>query len=276
MKKIIFIIFGIIFFPAISLAQADFATLSIPYTSEIPDGKWVAPWNNACEEASIVMVEQYYLGNKNKTINRTTAKNLMWPLFKYEDKKIKTNADTDAKFTKLLIDEYTTFDATIKDNPTLEDIKEEISAGHPVITLHYGFGLKNPLIPFRRTGSSYHVMVLKGYDDAKKEFIVNDPGNHTSGLDYRYKYDIIMGTLHDFNYKTKKVDGPARVLFTQPKQLVKIKGGSSIYLVKDDAKHIILNPSVFKTRNWKWSAVKNVTAEWLGQFTTGTPIGELK
>mgnify|MGYP001609889981 FL=1 len=36
----------------------------IPYVNEAPLGVFAGPWKNACEEASITMVEGYYLGKK--------------------------------------------------------------------------------------------------------------------------------------------------------------------------------------------------------------------
>jgi len=204
--------------PTATLSKVSKVSIPVPYTSEIPNGAWVKPWNNACEEASIVMVDEFYHGIKTTRLTRQRAMTLMQPIFLWEDKNFGYNADADAAEIARIINETTPFKATIKYQPTLDDIKQELAQGHPVISLHYGFGLKNPLIPFRHSGSSYHVMVLKGYDDTTKEFIVNDPGNDKSGLDFRYPYATIMDTLHDFNHHTKKVDGEPVVIFTTSKK----------------------------------------------------------
>lgn len=271
MKKILLLLATAFLIPLPVFAKAD-VYLSVPFTSEIPNGAWVGPWKNGCEEASIVMVEKYYLGQKKLT--KTEAKNTMQKLFNWEDKNYGFNADTDAEQTAGIINDYSSFEASIKRNPTLDDIKKELDEGRPVITFHYGFGLNNPLIPFLRSGSSYHVMVVVGYDDSAQEFIMNDVGNHKSGLDYRYKYATILNTLHDFNYTDKKADGTPTALFTAPKNIVKVAGGARIYLVRDGKKYYIANPKVFKNHRWSWNVVKPISKEELDKLPNNLTISK--
>ncbi|MFA7653733.1 MAG: C39 family peptidase [Candidatus Magasanikbacteria bacterium] len=257
--------------PAIAWANttSTVVNLGVPYTSEIPDGSWIKPWNNACEEAAIVMIEQFYAGNHKARLTRAEAKKLMWPLFGIQTKLWNNNADTDAVRTAKLINDYTSFSAYIKNDPTLEDILNELKSDRPVISFHYGYDLKNPNIPWRRGGSYYHVMPITGFDDIKKEFIVDDPGNHKSGIDYRYKYDIITSSLHDFNHKTGKADGPARVLFTAPK-LVRLAGEKGVYYLQYGNRYGINNPQVFKNHKWQWNWVRIVSKEWLESIPLST------
>src|SRR3989344_1530582 len=254
-----------------NVAAEERISLPVPFVWEIPDGAWVKPWNNACEEASVIMTEAFYLGTPKKNFSRTEAKEAMFPLFGIEDRLFGSNADTDAARTTQLINDYTAFDATIKENPTLEEIKAELQQNHPVISLHYGYGLQNPHHRFRRGGSSYHMMVIVGFDEDKKEFLVNDPELKT-GLDYPYPYDTILNTLHDFNHKTRKADGRPVVLFTSPKQIVKSAGSQRVYLVRDDKKYYITNQAVFKNHRWPWKLVKTVDKSWLERLTSGEPI----
>lgn len=250
-------------------AEQTFVKLKVPFAVEVPDGRWVDPWKNACEEASMIMVDQYYQG-KIKLTN-AEAKKLMLPIFTLEDELFGFNKDSNAGETKLFADKFLSFTATIKENPTLDEIKAELTAKRPVITMHYGWGLNNPALHFRSGGSSYHMMVLSGFDDVKKQFIVQDSGN-SKGLDFRYKYDIILKTLHDFNRATGQADGPARVLFTEPKTLVKVQNGKRIYLISKTQKQYIAHPDIFKKRGWKWANVKTVTKEQLDALTLGEPI----
>lgn len=187
--------------------------LGVPFTSEIPDGSWAKPWNNACEEASIVMVDAWYQGKKSLTIDE--AKQAMQRLFEWENTHFGGNANTDAAQTHELIMAQASFSATIKHNPSLEDLKNELRAGRPVISLHYGYDLKNPLHRWARNGSYYHMMVLVGFDDETKEFLVNDTALE-EGLDYRYSYATILKSLHDYDATTKKANGTPTVLFTTP------------------------------------------------------------
>ncbi len=276
MKKIfpliLLIVLGIPFTP-VSAFSTTKASLPVPFTPETPDGLWIAPWKNACEEASIVMVQECYLGKPKKLLPKKMAKQAMQPFFNIQNELFGNNRDSNAERTKEIIDDYALFSATIKENPTLTDIKAELDNNHPIITFHYGFDLKNPLIPFRQNGSSFHVMVLTGYDDTLQEFTVNDPAVHQKGLDFRYSYATILDTLHDFDYQTKKADGPARVLFTQPKILVKATSRDEIYVIENNTiRRYISSPQVFKVRNWPWSAIKEVDQVWLEQFPTGERI----
>lgn len=189
--------------------------MAVPYINEAPDGIFTGPWKNACEEANITMLEEYYSGKKSVTINE--AKSFMIILFDAEDIIYSSNTNSDATRTAKLINDYTSYGATIKDNPTLQEIKNELQQKRPVISLHRGFDLKNKNIPFLATGSSYHMITIIGYDDVTKEFITNDSGDMIDGKNHRYDYDLFMKSLHDYNYSTRKADGPPRVIFTYPK-----------------------------------------------------------
>ena len=189
--------------------------LPVPYVNEAPSGDWSGPWKNACEEASIAMVQFYYQGKASATVREAEA--FMTMLFEKQDAKYGSNLNSDGAQMKYLIDNFTNFTAEIIRNPTIDQIKEQIDDEHPVISLHYGFDLKNPNIPFLRTGTSYHAMVIIGYDDVAKEFIVNDDGDTKAGAGHRYGYDLFMNTLHEYSYETKKADGPPTVLFTAKK-----------------------------------------------------------
>ncbi len=266
MNIIILLAFFILSLPAPASAQSS-VNLAVPFSPQVPDNQWIKPWNNACEEVSVVMVREYYAG-KDK-ITKDDAKKSMNSLFKIEDKIFGSNADTDAYRTNKLINEYTDFGAKIVDNPTLEQIKDELKAGRPVITFHHGKDLPNNNHRWRAGGSYYHVMVLTGFDDEKQEFFVNDGGDYYTGLDYRYTYDIILNTLHDFNHKT---DGPARVLFTWSKNLAKTNDNHPVYLISHDIKQYIAHPNLFKKYGWKWNKIKIVTQDWLDSLQTGPAI----
>jgi hypothetical protein len=38
--------------------------LDVPFTSQAPEGNWAEPWQNACEETSIVMVDAFFDGDE--------------------------------------------------------------------------------------------------------------------------------------------------------------------------------------------------------------------
>jgi len=186
--------------------------LAVPFILESPEGSWKGPWINACEEASMTMVENYYQGNT--TVSNSDAQKFMEGLFAYEDAQYGSNANSDANRTVQIINNKTSYHGTIKLNPTIDDIKNELRAGHPVISLHYGFDLHNNNIPFAVHGSYYHMLVIKGFDDSKHAFITNDDGDKITGADHLYDYDQLMVSIHDYNTATHKTDGTPTVIFT--------------------------------------------------------------
>lgn len=272
MKKInskFYLLFLLAFLPLQNvLAQSNIVDLPVPFTSEIPNGTWTKPWNNACEEASIIMAEGYYYGYTG-LIPKTTAMKNMAPLFKIEDKIFGSNADSDAARTAKLINNYTDFSATIVDDPTLDDIKNELIAGRPVISFHYAKDLKNKNHRWRVGGSYYHVMVIVGYDDDTQEFIFNDSGDVQTGNKYRYTYGAVMASLHDFDFTTHHADGPARVLFTSSKLLYKEKNSPAVYLISHDTKFPIASSEVFLNHGWQWKQIHVVDKNTLNKFKTG-------
>jgi len=199
----------------INHAKPNKISLDVPYINEAPDGNFSGNWKNACEEASMIMVEKYYLGEKTVGVNE--AKAAMQLLFDYQDRLYGSNVNSDAQRTKDIIDNNLHYTATIIENPSIEQLKQQIQKKQPVITLHYGFTLHNPNIPFAVNGSYYHQMVLIGYDDTTKEFITNDDGDQKYGPSHRYGYDLFMSSLHDYSYVTRKTNLPARVIFTSSK-----------------------------------------------------------
>lgn len=189
--------------------------LAVPYISEAPDGIWSGPWKNACEEASITMIEKYYNGIYNPSIQE--SKDFMWMLFTKQNELWGSNADADAYRTDILINDYTSYNSQIVLNPTIEQIKAQIDQGNPVVSFHYGKLLYNPGIPFLATGSYYHVMVIIGYDDTTGDFITHDDGDIKTGVAHRYEYGLFMNSLADFSFARRAADGPPTVIFTFPK-----------------------------------------------------------
>ena len=268
---LIILFFSLLILPNKSLAAtAEVVKIPAPYTSEIPTGTWAPPWNNACEEATIVMVNDYYFGYE--TLPKKIAADNMNPLFKIENKIFGGNANTDASQTAQLINDYTDSTAVIKENPTIDEIKNELRQNRPVITFHYAKNIVNVNYHWRAGGSYYHVMTLVGFDDNTKEFFVHDSGDPVTGAFHRYGYDVIMNSLHDYNHKTRRADGTPRVLFTDSKVLFKDKNSSAVYLIRHNIKYPIANSKVFLDHGWKWSKIHTVNTETLQKFQTGELI----
>lgn len=276
MKKInrttIFVLLVALFFPTICLSKQ----LTLPFTTQAPYGYWAQPWQDACEEATIVMVDQYYA---NKKLNPKAAKNQILNVLKIKNNAFGWSLDENAEKIKKIINYYFPWEARIVENPTIEQIKNEIDNNRPIIAPVHGKALQNPF--FRSGGPDYHTVIIAGYDEKTNEFIVGEPGTK-HGLDYRYAYGTIMNAIHDHvpGFQTKY--GKKTVLFTNKKLessanldgdkdgLIKkdeLKHGSILWLKDSDgdgytdgdevnfgysptiAENILMNGSLIKTRN---------------------------
>ncbi len=244
-------------------------SLDVVYIHESPDYSWTGPWKNGCEEASIAMVENYYLGKKEVGIKESM--DFMMTLFDKQDEIWGSNADADAYRTARLINDYTNYNAAIKDNPTIEQIKKELQQKRPVIVPVYGKVLNNPNTPFLATGSYYHMIVIVGYNDTTNEFITHDNGDTKTGKNYRYKYDILMDALHDFDFSVGQANGPSRAIFTYPK-LAKLTYSPKVYYLQNKTKQWIFDEKAFNARGWDWNAINIVRPKWLNSFETGADI----
>lgn len=187
--------------------------LAVPFTPQAPFAIWDVLHEDACEEASVIMVARVY---KNQTITGPAdADEEIKKLAAWEDQNFGFNKDTSAALTARMLKEYYGLDnIEIKYDKevTTEAIKKEIAAGRPVIVPNFGQALKNPF--FRAPGPVYHMIVIKGYTRDGK-FIVNDPGTKR-GADFVYKQDIIMKAINDWDDKKNMLSGRKAMIFVSP------------------------------------------------------------
>lgn len=186
-------------------------SLSVPFILQAPQHNWVQPFEDACEEASMLMVNNFYQGIQKLTEKQ--AANAILKIVKFENKHFGFNKDTNAKQTAEFINLYLPYEAKVVENPTLELIKTELDVKHPMIIPLYGKALKNP--SFKNGGPDYHMVVISGYDDSKNEFIVQEPGIG-KGKNYRYLYTTLLNANHDFLSKNNTKNGVKVVIFTTP------------------------------------------------------------
>jgi hypothetical protein len=191
------------------LANPAFAgnvkNIDVPFTVQAPDG-WYSPFDEACEEAATVMLDNYYKGN-NYIAN---PKQEILDIVEIENEIFGFNKDTNAHQITHIINNYFAFEADTKRDPSLIAIKNEIDNNQPVLVPVYGRGLDNP--NFRDPGPIYHVVILKGYDDNTQQFITNEPGT-IHGHDWHYGYSEMMDAVHDLNYGDQE-EGEKIAIFT--------------------------------------------------------------
>jgi len=165
--------------------------LAVPFMVQAPNANWDMPYQEACEEAVMIMLH-YYL--QNNELNNDKADEEILKLVEWQNEHYGDYKDTTILETANIMKEYWGYDVQTIDNPSIDMIKEQIAMGRPVLASFYGRGLNNPY--YSGEGPLYHMMVIKGYIDNK--FITNDPGTK-HGQDYMYDYDTIMLNMHDWN-----------------------------------------------------------------------------
>lgn len=183
--------------------------IDVPFTSQAPAGDWSEPWENACEETSIYMVSSFY---QNDPIKRDAAIKHIKEIFRVKNAEFKVSYDesleTIAALIKTLNLPWTT---KLVLDPTIDDLRSELAENRPIIVPVFAPSLWSE--DFMGGGPDYHVMVLIGYDDLTKEFIVNDPGI-ADGQNKRFPYTQFMNAIHDLNQANYKA-GRKAVLFTE-------------------------------------------------------------
>lgn len=196
----------------LSPAPPEEVNLAVPFTVQAPFAVWDALHEDACEEASVIMVARYY---KNQSItDPSDAEEEIKKLAAWENARFGFNKDTSAELTAKMLKEYYGLENTaVKyDNEvTTQAIKKELASGRPVIVPAFGQALGNPF--FRAPGPVYHMLVIKGYTKDGK-FIVNDPGTKR-GADFIYKQEIVINAINDWDNSEKRLSGRKAMIVVQ-------------------------------------------------------------
>ncbi|MFA5935850.1 MAG: C39 family peptidase [Patescibacteria group bacterium] len=167
--------------------------LDVPFMTQAPHANWDMPYQEACEEASAIMVDAFYRG-KTGRIPVAQADEAILKLVAYEKSTLGFYEDTTAAQTAEVIKGYFGYEnVVVKPLTSAEDIKQSLALGYPVIIPFAGKLLGNP--NFTNGGPPYHMLVVRGY--TPEHFITNDPGTR-NGLQYTYSYEAILNAAHDW------------------------------------------------------------------------------
>lgn len=165
--------------------------LPVPFTSQAPEKNWDQPWQDACEEAAILMFDAYY---KEYNLSPLFARDEIIKMVDWEEK-MGWGLSIEIEKVQELTEYYSNnLKTKIIENPTVEQIKKIIAGGNIILVVADGKVLPNP--HYRNGGPEYHALIIRGYTD--KTFITNDPGTQF-GENFEYKYDDLMGAIHDWN-----------------------------------------------------------------------------
>lgn len=166
----------------------------VPFTSQAPAGNWSQPWQDFCEEASVVMAAHFVWG---LPLSRPFAELEMKIVQQYEDlvfgRRLDISADETAEVMRRL---YRLQDVSVRSVSSPEVMKEELTKGRILIVPVAGRMLGNPYFKF--PGPFFHMLIVKGFDNAKNVFIANDPGTRR-GESYSYNQQKLFAAIHDWN-----------------------------------------------------------------------------
>ncbi|MDD2823477.1 MAG: C39 family peptidase [Candidatus Daviesbacteria bacterium] len=167
----------------------------VPFTVQAPTGDWKdARFQEGCEEASSLMAVYWA---KNLSLNRDKALAEIIAMAAYQQEKWGEARDTSTHDTALrIISGYFNFGSyEIKEDMSLNDMKNELLNGHLLIIPANGRALKNP--HFTAPGPDRHMIVVRGYDDNTGTFITNDPGIREGEL-YTYPQQLFYDAIRDY------------------------------------------------------------------------------
>jgi hypothetical protein len=201
--------------PATELARVPTQlNLDIDFYSQAPTGDWAEPYQNTCEEASLVLALNYVNGVE---MNLDQFDQKLLDIVAWENEHFGYYKDTTIEETAEISRLYFGHDnvEVVKD-PTIAQIKGFLTLGYPVIAPFAGQELGNPY--FTGAGPVYHMLVIRGFENGR--FITNDVGTR-HGENFAYNNNVLMGSMHDWveaaHYDDDAIfDGAKTVLVVKP------------------------------------------------------------
>jgi VanZ family protein len=187
----------------------------VPFTTQSPFARWDELHEEACEEASLIMLKYYneIMPNDLLRIPKKEAESEIQKLVKYQIKKYGDFHDSDMQRLKEIGREYFELNnLKIIENFKLDDLKRELINGGVILIPTAGREVHNP--NFKALGPLYHNLVIIGYDDkaivdsagrkVKGVFITNDPGTR-KGEGYKYDQKVLYKAIHDYPGDVNKI-----------------------------------------------------------------------
>jgi uncharacterized protein YvpB len=178
--------------------------IKVPFASQAPLQNWDALHQEACEEASLILVHHFLQGT---TIDNERMEIEIQNLVAWEQAH---GYKEDVTVTELgqIGQAYYGHVFEVLDDITVEGLKNILASGQPVIIPAAGRDLGNPY--FSGEGPWYHMLVLIGYDE--NGFITNDVGTKR-GASYHYSFDTFLNAIHDWTGVKEEIrQGPRLVL----------------------------------------------------------------
>ncbi|MDO8560838.1 MAG: C39 family peptidase [bacterium] len=192
----------------------SYINIAVPFSSQAPFGDWSQPWQDACEEVSVMMAVAWARGwsafapelVRDEILNQVA----------FERRTFDYHRDTNAADTARILKEFYHYKnvEVRSEGISVEAIKKELASGNIVVLPLAGALLKNP---YFTTPPPFHMVVVRGYDDKVQEFITNEPGTRR-GDGFRYGYENLFRAIHDWTGSEKNIlDGKkAMIVVSRP------------------------------------------------------------
>lgn len=169
--------------------------LDVPFTPQAPFANWQQPYQDACEEAAVLMVERFW---QNRTVSAQQADETFLKMVKFQEERYGFYKDSNAAETSRWAEQfYPHLTAQTRYGVTADDITAALARGAPVIVLVNGRRLGNPF--YTPPGPDKHTLVIKGVRD--ESFITNDPGTRR-GADFVYPQEKVLEAMIDYDGDT--------------------------------------------------------------------------
>ncbi|MBD3269901.1 hypothetical protein GF376_00045 [Candidatus Peregrinibacteria bacterium] len=190
---------------AVEEIRPESVQLEVPFIAQAPFGDWSPPFDEACEEASIIMVK-FFLDNQK--ISKEIAENEIVNFVGWQTEQgysVDIRSDQMAEVSK----NYYNINAQtfFGDNVSIAKIEQFIADGSPVILPVAGRMLGNPY--YTGEGPPYHVLVVTGYD--QENFVTNDPGTRR-GESFSYDKDLLYNSIHDWTGAKETIESGRKAM----------------------------------------------------------------
>ena len=174
--------------------QEEEVNWDVPFTPQAPLANWDAVHEEACEEASVLMVLKYFAGKPIGT--PAEADQAILRLVDRNEHILGFAVDQTAQQVAALIAlENNRLRVSVVAHPSENSIKQALARGFLVIVPAAGRQLKNPY--FQQPGPLYHMLVIRGY--TKDGYVItNDPGTKR-GAGFLYPWQTLLDAIHDWN-----------------------------------------------------------------------------
>jgi len=167
----------------------------VPFTAQAPFGKWSDPrQQDGCEEASSLIAVSWA---RSQALTPQKSLDAILNISHFQSDKYSEFRDTSAAdTTKRIIHDYFDYpESLVKNISSAPEIISELAQGNLIIAPMDGRKLGNPY--FTPPGPERHMLVIRGYDSTKEQFITNDPGTRR-GENYRYPRDVLFAAIRDY------------------------------------------------------------------------------